>query len=331
MQVLHPRRAKYARFWARQKERMARLRPGVISAWRAGVDRPAWTDYFPWAVGTIPEKMVFTELALRNVTFFFAPYWGDMPFTESVYEHYRPDFILPEYRIVIEVYGAYWHGLPGASDRDARKAVMYESAGYHYYCLWDYDIYAGVAEALDRIPELVNPAIQTGKIFVSDRPFDPRSSLRAQRRRWPRVVKMRVVKTLPRGLATPPLAIQVPHLRAPRRPREAREVGFMGFEPEYLKKLRAYSRQWKEYIDQLGAYFTDARARRYYPQQYRYWARWQDWWDVWQKAMHVGEPWREHIEELGRYFKRHPEAWRSQLVEYYRWQSWRQRIYRLGR
>jgi G:T-mismatch repair DNA endonuclease (very short patch repair protein) len=289
-----------------------------------------WMDYFPWAIGTVPEKMVFAELAGRGVTFFFAPYWGDMPFTEDVYEHYRPDFVLPEYRIVIEVYGTYWHTLPGASDRDARKAAMYESAGYHYYQLWDSEIYDNVAEAVDRIPELVDPAIRTGKIFVSDRPFDPTSSLRAQRRKAPKVIRLRVGKVMPRGLAPRPLVVQVPHLRAPRRPRAVREMGFHGFDPEYLAKLRTYSRQWKDYVDQLGAYFSKARVQRYYPRQYRWWARWKDWWDVWQKAVQVGSPWREYIGELGEYFERHPSAREYYPAEYYRWQSWRRRSYRLG-
>lgn len=330
MRPLHPRRAKYRRFWERQKERMARLRPGVISARYLKTSAPLWIDYFPWAMGTVPEKKVFSELAARGVSFFFAPYWGDMPFTSEVYEHYRPDFVLPEYRIVIEVYGTYWHTTPGATDRDARKAAMYESAGYRYYQLWDYEITAGVSKALDKIPDLVNPSIQTGSIFVSDRPVDPSASLRAQRRAAPKVARLYIAKVVPRGMPAPRLTGRVPRLRAPRQPVAMREIGFRGFEPEYLAELRAYSLRWKAYIDQLEEYFKDVRAQRYYPRQYRYWARWKDWWDVWQKTTQEDIQWRKYIIGLGKYFEEHPEAWESSPVEYYQWQSWRWRIYRLG-
>lgn len=329
MYELHPRRAKYERFWQRQTAALQRLAPGVLSAQKARADRPLWIDYFPWAVGTIAEKMIFAELARRQVTFFFGAYWGDMPFTEDKYEHYRPDFILPEYRIVIEVYGAYWHTMEESRRRDAKKATLYEASGYHYYQLWDYEIFASPEEALNRIPELVHPTLRTGRIYVSDRPFDPSASLRAQRRRGPRVVRLRVKRR--RGAIPPIGKPYAPRLRPPKRLHTGRYAGFEGLEQEYLEEIRAYGAEWQAYMNTLAGYFTGpgaAARQEAYRERYRYYLRWRDWWSRWQVAMETSQEYRDWIAELGAYFAQYPSARWIHLTEYYRWLSWRRMGYR---
>lgn len=359
---LHPRQVSYQRFWERQKALYKRLPPGVISSYRPRADRPLWADYYPWAVGTVAEKMVFSELAKRGISFFFGGYWGDVPFTEDVYEHYRPDFVLPEYRIVIEVYGYYWHHVPGAAERDARKAIMYTASGYRYVWLWDYEIYDGVAAAINaKIPELRTPPIKTGHIFIGERPQDPRASLRAQRRSKPIVVRTRPRRPgAPR--LVPPRAAWRPLLKPPKRTPTKLEPGFAGFPESYLAKLREYGKEWKEYMDKLEEYFTtEPKPVRYwvctqfgyrpaegdwvcvkghyetytppppssvYPKQYKYWLRWRNYWNRWQMAMEQTPDWIEYIHGLGSYFHRFPEARYYYLSEYYRWLSWRRMGYR---
>ena len=330
MPQLHPRIAEHQRYWQRRRDALRRLAPGILSSRRAMTDRPFWVDYYPWAPGTIPEKMVFAELARRQITFFFAPYWGDMPLTQDVYEHYRPDFVLPEYRIVIEVFGAYWHTLEGQAEKDAQKAMMYEASGYHHYVLWDYQIFASVAEAVDTIPELVNPSVRTGHIYVSDRPFDPRSSLQAQRTRGPKVIRLKVRGPSPAARVRKPLSVRKPHLHAPRRPKPSTGPGFHGLGDDYLKEIRGYSEEWKGYVEQLGDFFDEygARAQKAYGEQYTYWLQWKEYWTRWQKVMTLSQDYRDWIDELGRYFRMHPESkwWREE--EYYAWLAWRSVDYR---
>lgn len=269
--------------------------------------------------------MVFSELALRGVSFFFGPYWGDMPFTQGWgnYERYRPDFILPEYRIIIEVYGHYWHTQTGSLRRDTTRAMMYTAAGYKYYYLWESAIFAGATEALNLIPELVNPSIRTGMIFLSDRPFDPTAGLRAARRKFPKVIRL---KTGPRGGA---ISAYKPRLRAPKRLGTGRGPGFKGLPEEKRIELGQYGQEWKAYVKGLGTYFTKyPSAQKVYKKQYRYYLRWRDFWDKWQMAMVTTPQWREYIEALGGYFGRWPAAKRMYTEEYYRWVSWRRMYYR---
>lgn len=335
MYRVHPRRVQYDRFWARQQAALERRAPGVISSRAARPNDPGWQDWWPDAPGTVAEKMVFAELARLGVSFFFGPYWGDMPWTDRIYERYRPDFILPEYRIVIEVYGTYWHTRPGDTERDAHKAVAYEASGYTYVNLWEWEIYMGVREALqNKVPELVNPAITTGRIYVSERPFDPTASLVWQRQAEPKVVRQRIRWAGKRPRAAKAVHVEVPKLVYPKREKPEWESGFHGLTEEHLRKLRAYAQEWKAYVDRLGDYFYDdegnkiERRAAYYKSQFRYYLRWRDWWSKWQRAMEAPPAWWDYVEQLGRYFEMYPDARWTHREEYYRWLRWRRSGYR---
>jgi len=331
-QTLHPRAAQHRRYWRRRQYEMSELRPGVMSSQRVRADRPMWLDYYPWVPGTIGEKMVFAELARRRITFYFGGYWGDMPFTDEVYEHYRPDFILPEYRIIIEVFGHYWHTIPGQSDRDARKAAMYEASGYRHYFLWDYELFrAGAGAAIDAaIPELRRAQVRTGQIFVSDRPFDPTAALRARARRPAKVVRTKMIGPGPWKRPQVPLSIRELHLRPPKKTREERTPGFAGLPERYKSQMRQYSIEWRNYIKKLGAFFEKYgdRARKKYPKEYRYWLRWREWWTKWQEAMFISPGFTEWMAQLSEYFARYPSARYYYASEYYRWLMWRRVGYR---
>lgn len=325
--MLHPREVKYHRYWERRLGSNRRLPPGVLGSSQPRTDRPLWMDYFPWAPGTVPEKMLFAELAKRQVTFFFGAFWGDSPFTVKK-ERLRPDFLLPEYRIIIEVMGTYWHTRPGSAERDANHVLQYEAAGYKVYQIWDWEIYKDPAGALNQIPELVSPVLRTGKIFVAERPFDPTASLRAQRRAHPRVIRLRVAQQ--RGARKiRARAARKLRLASPKKLQDRRAGSFEGFTDATLAKYRTYGQQWKKYIADLNQYFgKNPNAKISYQAQYQEALQWKDWWGRWQSSMANSTEWQQYIGRLGTYFQRYPSARGRYQIEYYRWLTWRSMGYR---
>lgn len=325
MYALHPKLVKYQRFWERSARRRERRAPGVLTSSDPLATRPVWSDYFPWAMGTVPEKMIFAELMRRGVSFFFGAYWGDVPFTDDKYERYRPDFILPEYRIIIEIYGTYWHTKEESAQRDARKAIMYTASGYKYYHLWDFDIFASAVDALNTIPELVNPAIKTGQVYVSDRPFDPTASLRAARQGHPKVIRLRTTKSRTRLTG---LSMKAIRLRAAKKTPPLRSA-FQGLDTAHLAELKGYWHNWQGYMKRLKSYFEGSpQVQQAYPKEYEYYLRWQDYEDRWQQLMLKPAHWANYIQSLGDYFSKYPGARGAFATEYYRWLTWRRMGYR---
>lgn len=49
---------------------------------------------------------------------------------------YKPDFVIPEYRVILDPFGIYHHSLPDAIKRDAIKSVVYRAFGYAFYHPW---------------------------------------------------------------------------------------------------------------------------------------------------------------------------------------------------
>lgn len=325
--LLNPREAKYNRYWQRRNSARLRRSPGTRAAFEPRIDRPMWADYFPWAPGTVPEKMIFAELARRQVTFFFGAFWGDSPFTTKV-ERLRPDFLLPEYRIIIEIFGTYWHTQAGSLERDAKRTLQYEAAGYKVYGLWDWEIYADPSAAINKIPELVNPTIRTGRIYVSEKPFDPTASLSAQRRADPKVIRFK--KKRLRGSRQVRLRpARRLRLDSPKHASPARSPGFGGYAAADLADARAYGQQWKQYIESLNTYFgANPHLRGAYATEYATALKWKEWWTRWQVAMTHTPEYSQYIGRLGTYFSMYPSASQQYHAEYYRWLTWRRMGYR---
>ena len=105
------------RYWERQRERRERSAKGVRYQYRI-TPPPDIIDYWGHIPATKPEKFIFAELIRRGVSFAFSYVFGDMPFTADKEERYRPDFLLMDYRIIIEVAGIYWHTRPGMFEYD---------------------------------------------------------------------------------------------------------------------------------------------------------------------------------------------------------------------
>lgn len=180
------------RYWQRIEERRLSLRRGVSAQWWTDSTRVPFIDYWSEIPGTIPEKIVFAELVRRQINFYFSWYFGNMTITPYIYERYRPDFYLPDYKIIIEVFGAYWHTRPGMYEHDLVKAITYTAAGYTFYVLSDIAVLNNVIEAInDAIPELRAPAYHGNMHIVGDRPFNPTASIAARLHKWPLRSKVR--------------------------------------------------------------------------------------------------------------------------------------------
>ena len=102
-----------------------------------------WIDPFPWIAGTVPEKIVFAELVRQGVYFVFQ---GDFPKADRYVQvtaedpGFQPDFVLPEWKIILDPFGDYHHSKEEARASDARKLVFYEAKGYEFIHPWSSDI-----------------------------------------------------------------------------------------------------------------------------------------------------------------------------------------------
>jgi len=133
--------------------------------WDQRVPVPRWIDPFPWIQGSSIEKMVMAELVRRNIYFEHTPQRNNLGgFVDPTWE---PDFLLPQYKIWIEIQGAYFHSLPGAMERDALRFAMIEAAGWKPIYWWEDDIRMRLMDIMDAVPELyrVNKKINSKPSF----------------------------------------------------------------------------------------------------------------------------------------------------------------------
>lgn len=101
--------------------------------------KPKWIDPFPHIPGTEPEKRFFAALVDQRIFFIFQ---GQIPeLTKGLTAQleipgYKPDFVIPEYKVIIDPFSPFHHSLPEAVERDARKVMLYTAFGYAYYHPW---------------------------------------------------------------------------------------------------------------------------------------------------------------------------------------------------
>jgi hypothetical protein len=217
--------------------------------------------------------MLFIGLANRSINFYFSYHFGDFPFTPE-YERYRPDFILPDYRIIIEVQGVYWHTRPGMPEHDATKYALFTAAGYKIYLIPDMKILEDSDAVLESIPEIRAATVKGNFIGIGDRPLNPTASITARIRRYPKVFVSK-----PRGVSPGARAIKAAGKAV--RPVPASEPLFdpADLGEEYLQRLRDYGRDWLDYMTSLRNFFQDPNARIAYPYQYAYLQKWDGWWN----------------------------------------------------
>jgi len=140
-----------------------------------------WNTITPSIPGTIPEKMVYDYLVKLGVRFQYQYHMEDSPLTYMKENRWVPDFILPDYNVVIEVYGIYWHSMPSTEESDMIKGAymlangytriingiaQYPSGGYQgkRLIVWtDAEIYRGVDKLFARdLPDIIFSPIRRG-------------------------------------------------------------------------------------------------------------------------------------------------------------------------
>lgn len=263
-----PRWLLEGRHWERirQLER-ARQQRHVLEYFAATGRDAGFIDYYPDMLATRPEKIVFQALVERRINFYLAPYWGDFPFTPDKSEKSRPDFLLPDYKIIIEVLSVYWHSRAGVPNRDAVRNALYVASGYKVYYFTDEQIYENVDALLNTIPELVSPAITGDTHIIADRPQDPVAAIRARLKKWPKVVRTR--RKYKRSLRDPLQRFR-PTGRKPRKLHEQLYELHRELSQEMLERATTLHQEWSDYMTQLGA----AVAHGYRGPYYNYYQRW---------------------------------------------------------
>lgn len=109
--------------------------------------KPQWIDPYPGIPGTRPEKRVFEALVNRRIYFVFQ---GDFSAAEKKHSPllqvvgFKPDFIIPEWRVILDPFGDFAHTQPHALERDQIKLIYYEAIGpkigYEFIHPWSTDI-----------------------------------------------------------------------------------------------------------------------------------------------------------------------------------------------
>ena len=99
-----------------------------------------FVDPYPEILGTMPEKMVYARLILMQIPFMFQSTFNVAIPEINLDKDYRPDFILPSAKIIIEIQGSYWHSKPESIESDSYKYALYTIMGYKVLIWWDYEI-----------------------------------------------------------------------------------------------------------------------------------------------------------------------------------------------
>lgn len=145
-----------------------------------------WVDPYPTVMGTRPEKMVYEQLMKRGIKFYYqSMLLVNLPLLQ-ISKEYRPDFILPDQKIVIEVQGVYFHSKAGSIEADAYKQALYNMMGYKVLAWWDYEIEENIIDLFVREPLLAHLIGSSGRVFTKkDKSIDDLKGLRTtNRRRW---------------------------------------------------------------------------------------------------------------------------------------------------
>ncbi len=117
---------------------------------------PAWVDPYQWIQGSRPEKMVMAEFVRRGIYFEHTPQTNTLPWpawmqTDS--KNWEADFLVPQYKIWIEVQGSYFHTLPGQVETDALRFAYIQAVGWRPIFWWDFDIEGRLDDLMDAVPE----------------------------------------------------------------------------------------------------------------------------------------------------------------------------------
>lgn len=92
-------------------------------------------------IDTKPEKKIEQELIKRNIDYIH-------PFKVNGVRHLA-DFFLPEFNVIIECDGIYWHSMPSRKERDKEQTQEMILLGYNVCRFTDYEILNFPNDCLD--------------------------------------------------------------------------------------------------------------------------------------------------------------------------------------
>lgn len=130
-------------------------RPHVTKLIKAGKQEPTCSEECTLKLArrninqerTSIEFKMAEELAKRSIEYIEQYNLGDK---------FRLDFLLPEYGIVIECDGDYWHNLPEVKTRDKSKNAYIKACGYSLYRFWESEINTDVGACVDVVLAEIN-------------------------------------------------------------------------------------------------------------------------------------------------------------------------------
>jgi hypothetical protein len=120
---------------------------------------PKWVDPYFFIQGSSIEKMVMTELVRRGIYFEHTPQVNNLPWASWMIEpgkdprKWEADFLFPQYRIWLEIQGAYFHTLPGQVETDALRFAYIESTGWTPIAWWEDDIRNRLQDLMNEVPQ----------------------------------------------------------------------------------------------------------------------------------------------------------------------------------
>lgn len=119
---------------------------------------PKWVDPYFYIQGSSIEKMVMAELVRRGIYFEHTPQTNALPWAAWMFEDNNPrkweaDFLFPQYKIWLEIQGAYFHTLPGQVEKDALRFAYIESVGWKPLAWWEDDIRTRLQDLMNAVPQ----------------------------------------------------------------------------------------------------------------------------------------------------------------------------------
>lgn len=123
-----------------------------------------WIDPYPSVPGTKPEKIVFAALMARKIPFVYQAYHRVQ--IANIDDWFRPDFVIPGAKIILEVDGFYWHSQPDQIEEDALRRALYQASGYKVISWWDFEIEARIDELMASVDEFRPLLGKGGRIFT---------------------------------------------------------------------------------------------------------------------------------------------------------------------
>jgi very-short-patch-repair endonuclease len=111
--------------------------------------------------GSSIEKMVAVEFIRRGIYFEHSTTTNPLHWPPGTQEFLngtdpttqKADFLLPQYKIWLEIQGAYFHTLPGAVQHDAIRFTAIQAAGWRPMFWWEDDIRTRLQDLMNAVPE----------------------------------------------------------------------------------------------------------------------------------------------------------------------------------